>query len=126
MSKTLPVSLTLICLCLPATAADCLDQATHDRLQQHYTDLSARFDLATLSQGVIDAAGEAGDLKGRLAACRKVAPGSERPDCDSLAKRLAGKEAESQALQDRLAEALDMDEYLATLRLRLQRPPCAK
>ena len=126
MSMTLPVSLTLICLCLPAMAADCLDQATHDRLQQHYTDLSARFDLATLSQGVIDAAGEAGDLKGRLAACRKVAPGSERPDCDSLAKRLAAKEAESQALQDRLAAALDMDEYLATLRWRLQQPPCAK
>ena len=125
MLRFAAAALVLACLSAPAPADECMKATDYAQLRQRYADLSARFDLASLAQQMVDAASAAGDARAALAACRRNAT-EGGGDCASLAAQLAAKEAESAAVQERLATAIDMDEYLATLKLRLERPPCAE
>jgi len=125
-SRILRFPLVLAWVCGVAVAADCLDPAAYEKLRQRYADLSARFDLASLSQQFVDLIGQARELKDQLETCRKQVADPNPPACDALAQQYAAKEAERQAVQDRLSAAIDMDEYLATLKWRLERSPCAK
>ena len=109
----------------PPAAVDCVAAADHQRLQQNYDDLFARFDLATVTQRLIDVSNECSDLKDQMAACRANSSKADGPqNCDAVAAQYAAKLDERKAAQDRLGTALDMDEYLLTLKLRLEKPLC--
>ena len=111
----------------PPAAVHCVDAADYRRLQQNYDDLSARFDLATVTQRLIDVGNECSDLKDQMAVCRANSGKADGPqNCDAVAAQYAAKLNDRKAAQDRLGTALDMDEYLLTLKLRLEKPLCDK
>jgi hypothetical protein len=124
MLRVRALALVFACICPPAVAGDCMKATEYEQLQQRYADLSERFDLASLAQQLVDAASEAGDARSQLAACRKNLAAVSRTDCNSLSDQLAEKETKRIAVQERLSTALDMDEYLATLKLRLEQSRC--
>ena len=126
MLRISALALVLACLGPPALAGDCMKATEYERLRQRYADLSERFDLASLAQQLVAAASAASDARSRLAACREEAAAAGRTDCHSLSDQLAEKEATRIAVQERLATAIDLDEYLATLKLQLEQPRCTE
>ncbi|RTL48511.1 MAG: hypothetical protein EKK46_15665 [Rhodocyclaceae bacterium] len=116
----------LACCCGVTLAADsdCVEAATHDRLQQTYDELTSRFDLAGLTQQLIDIGSETTDLKLRLAACKRESKNPNQEDCAVLATRYADSSKAQASIENRLSAAIDMQEYIATVKVRLERSVC--
>ena len=110
----------------PSDNVVCINVADYQRLRQNYDSLFARFDLATVTQRFIDVSSEVSDLKDQLKACRDSSGEKDQQDCDPLATQYDAKMRERQSVQDRLVIAVDMDEYLPTLKLRLEQRQCEK
>ena len=125
-TSLLALMLTMLCGSAAAADTDCLDTGTYARLRRNYDDLTARFDLAGVTQRVIDLSAEVGDLKDRLKDCKREQSGSDGRACDNAAEQYAAKAGELKLDEGRLGAALDMHEYLDTLKLRLERPRCSE
>lgn len=108
------------------TERACLEPAKHQRLQKTYDDLNSQFDLPTIAQAYLDLSGETSDLKKKVRACRKGDPASTAQDCTGLAKQYGAQMLRQQALTSRFNTALDMQEYISSLKLRLLEPECGK
>jgi hypothetical protein len=104
----------------------CINAADYQRLRQHYDNLFALYDLATVTQRFIDVSNEASDLKDQLKVCRDSSGEKGQQDCDSLTSHSDAKMRERQSVQNRLVIAVDMDEYLPALKLRLEQRQCEK
>jgi len=111
-----------------AAAAEpaCIDTVEYQRLSQRYADLFSRFDLTSIAQEYVDVSVDAQDLKDKINACRKNTPEPGQQSCDPLAKEYDAKVSQLKAIQNRLYDALNMQEYVLTLKLKLEQPQCGK
>jgi hypothetical protein len=123
---TLAIIAAGICHCAWAAETACLDAMEYQRLAKRYDDLTAQFDLPPIAQVFLDVSNETQDLKEQVTACRKDHSASERQGCASLAKQHDAMKVRQEAAYDRFNAALDMQEYLYSLKLRLLQPKCGK
>lgn len=123
--------LLILCIGAPcgvcaAAEGVCIDAVQYQRLSQRYADLFSRFDLTSIAQEYVDVSVDAQDLKEKIDACRKTTPEPGQQGCDPLAKQYDTKVSQLKAIQNRLFTALNMQEYLLTLKLTLEQPQCGK
>jgi len=115
-----------LCGVCAAAETGCIDTAEHERLARRYADLFSRFDLTSVAQEYVDVSVDAQDLKEKINACRKDVPEPDQQHCDPLTKQYDTKVSQLKAVQDRFYAALNMQEYLLTLKLKAEQPQCKK
>jgi hypothetical protein len=69
---------------------------------------------------------ETQDLKEQVGACQKNLDKPDLQRCDPLVKQYNAKRIQQQAMNDRFEAAKDMENYLLTLKAKLERPQCQK
>lgn len=111
---------------LQASQPDCVDEAEYQKTREAYADTFAKYDLPTVSQEFLEAISAVEDLKDQLAACQKGLKDSGLQHCDSLTQKFMAKRDERDALKRRFSMALQMNDYLETLKDKLKKPLCAK
>jgi hypothetical protein len=109
-----------------AAETTCIDAEEYQKLSKTYADLFARYDLPTIAQEFLDVSGATVDLKEQVNACQKSFEKSDQQRCDPLVKQSNAKRIERDALMSRFNAAIDMQEYMLTLKLKLERPQCGK
>lgn len=125
--RTLSLALSTAAFAVAAPAAAqvaCIDPAEYQNASRIYADLFSKYDLATVAQQYLDLIDETQDLKEQVSACRKD---PDKPDplrCDPLVRRYDAKRLQQQAMNDRFEAAKEMENYLLTLKLKLERPQC--
>ena len=112
--------------CLLAAEVECIDEIDYQKTQDIYTDLFAKYDLPTLSKDFLEAVSTTRDLSNRVDACQKSTNETDLKNCDLLKKQYSDKRIEQDSLSQRFSVAFKMQEYLLTLKLKLERPKCAK
>ena len=125
--RTLPI-LVINAVCGVAVAAEtiCIDTVEYRRLAQRYAELYSKFDLTTVAQEYVDVSVDIEDLKASITACRKNSSGTDQQQCEPAAKQYDAKMSRLKEIEDRFYAALNMQEYLLTLKLKLEQPQCAK
>lgn len=111
---------------LLASQPDCIDEAEYQKTKEAYADTFAKYDLPTVSQEFLEAISAVEDLKDQLAACQKGLKDSGTQHCDSLTQKFMAKRDERDALKRRFSMALQMNDYLETLKDKFKKPLCAK
>lgn len=111
---------------LRAEEIGCIDEAEYQKTRDFYADTFAKYDLPTVSQEFLEAISATEDLKDQVSDCQKQIGNHSSRSCDSLVTQLATKENERDALKTRFSMALQMQEYLMTLKVKLERPLCTK
>ena len=109
-----------------AVETTCIDAEEYQRLSKTYTELLGRYDLPTIAQEFLDVSSATVDLKEQVNACQKSLDKSDQQRCDPLVKQSNAKRIERNALMSRFNAAIDMQEYMLTLKLQLERPQCGK
>ena len=107
-----------------ATKPVCIDREDRQRTTKTYADLASRFDPQAAAQEFIDVSAALDDLKDQVQACPKKPADRDQQDCAALRERYDAKLAEREAAVARLNAAVDLGEYLRTLKAKLDRPPC--
>ena len=128
LQRRMPALLIAASLC-HASWADgtvCIDATEYRRLAKRYDDLRAQFDLPNIAQEFLDVSGETQDLKEQVTACRKNVPASDRQDCAVPAGQYGAMLVRLEMIGNRFNTALDMQEYLHSLKLRLEQSQCEK
>jgi hypothetical protein len=107
-------------------AADgiCIAASEYQQLKKRYVALSTQFDMATAAQEFLEVNKETQNLKAQLLVCQKNAPESNQDECHPLEKQYNALLDHRASVTDRFNNALDMQEYLSTLKLRLETSPC--
>jgi hypothetical protein len=109
-----------------AAEVACMDAMEHQKISETYADLSAKYDLQTISQEFLDLFNATRDLKEQVNSCKRSVNEHDPKYCDVLAQQYKTKRMEQEALVRRLYVTIDMQQYLLTLKLRLERPICGK
>ena len=104
----------------------CIDSAQYRRLAQRYAELFSKFDLTTVAQEYVDVGVDVEDLKTSIDDCQKKSPDADQQQCDSLAQQYDMKVSQLKNIEQRFYAALNMPEYLLTLKLQLEQPQCEK
>ena len=109
-----------------ARSADevCLDSKEHDWVKAQYDDLFARYDTAKVARHFLQLNNEAGVLRDQVASCAESGGEPTSNQCPALRRQLEAKLAEERQAADTLTTALQMQTYILTLQLRLERPIC--
>ena len=105
---------------------DCIDETEYLKTKEIYADLFSKYDLPTASQELLDAISATNDLKEQVNTCRKNLNEADQKRCEPLVNQYNAKRIERDALSKRLSMALQMQEYLLTVKFRLERPICGK
>jgi hypothetical protein len=111
---------------LSAEEVGCIEEAEYQKTKGDYADTFAKYDLPTVSQEFLDAINATDDLREQLTNCQKNISDHAPKSCDALAEQYNAKRTQMNALKTRLSMALQMQEYLMTLKVKLERPICAK
>jgi hypothetical protein len=111
---------------LHAEEAGCIDETEYQKAKATYTDVFAKYDLPTVAQEFLEAVSSTEDFKDQVSVCQKNLDESEQNRCDPLVKQYNDKKIERDALKNRFSVALQMQEYLLTLKLKLERPHCVR
>lgn len=106
--------------------ANCIDEVDYQKTKEIYADLFSKYDLATVSQELLDAIGATQDLKEQVNTCQKSLNEADQKRCEPLVNQYNAKRVERDALSNRLSMALEMQEYLLTVKFMLERPICGK
>ena len=93
-------------------------------MEKTYADLFAKYDLLTVAQEFLDKVRQVQDLKERLSDCRKTSVASDTENCVVLQKQYAAGQVQRNLIQARFNNAIGMEQYLMTLKLKLARPRC--
>jgi hypothetical protein len=109
-----------------AEEAVCIDETDYQRTKEQYTDLLSKYDLPSLAQKFLDAISSAEDLKEQATTCKNNLNEANPKRCDPLVNQYKDKLSERNDLSKRFTLANDMQEYILTLKLKLERPRCAK
>ena len=114
--------------CSAATAAEttCIDPVEYRRFSQRYADLFPKFDLTSVAQEYVDVSVDLEDLKNSVTECRKNSPETGQQQCDPVTQQYNTKAAQLKDVERRFYAALNMQEYLLTLKLKLEQPQCEK
>lgn len=111
---------------LLAEEVGCIDELDYQKAKETYADMFAKYDLPTIAQEFLEATSATENLKEQVSTCQKNLNEPDQNRCDPLAKQFNDKRIQRDALSQRLSVALKMQEYLSTLKLKLERPRCAK
>lgn len=106
--------------------SNCIDEVDYQKTKEIYADLFSKYDLPTVSQELLDAISATNDLKEQANTCQKNLNESDQKRCEPLVMQYNAKRAERDALSNRLSMALEMQEYLLTVKFMLERPICGK
>ncbi len=106
--------------------ANCVDEVEYQKIKEIYTDLFSKYDLPTVSQELLEAIGATQDLKEQVNACQKNLNDADPKRCEPLVQQYNAKRIQRDALSKRLSIALEMQEYLLTVKMMLERPICGK
>ncbi len=109
---------------LCAAEIECTDAVELQRASTTYADLLTRYDPPPIAQELLDLLAATQELKVRLNACQSPSDIPDRQTCDALATQYLGMQAKRDAVLRRLSLAMGMQEYLLTLKLKLERPRC--
>lgn len=109
-----------------AEEVGCIDEIEYQKANETYTDMFAKYDLPTVAQEFLEATSATENLKEQVSTCQKTINEPDQNRCDPLVKQYNDKRIERDALSKRLSVALKMQEYLLTLKLKLERPRCGK
>jgi len=104
----------------------CIDETDYQRTKDIYTDLLSEYDLPSLAQRLLDAINAAEDLKKQVTICQNNLNEADQIRCDPLVKQYKDKLSERNDLSKRFTLANEMQEYILTLKVKLERPPCVK
>jgi hypothetical protein len=104
----------------------CISPTEYESVSKIYADLFPKYDLVTVAQEFLDVINETQDLKERVGACQKNLDKPDLQRCDPLVKQYDAKRIQQQAMNDRFEAAKDMENYLSTLKLKLERPRCER
>lgn len=110
----------------PTGTVVCVDADQYRWLRKTYDDLATRFDLLIVTRRLIDVSGETSVLKDQIKACRMTPGKADQQNCDAFAAKYEAKLGEQKSVEDRLVTATEMQEYMSTLKLRLEQPQCEK
>ena len=102
----------------------CLKREEHEWVKAKYDDLVSRYDLATVARRLLELNNEAEALKDQASACGKDASGGQR--CTAVRRELQAKLEDESSTADLLNTALEMQTYILTLQVRLERPVCER
>lgn len=108
----------------PVEQISCINAGEYAQLKRRYDDYQSRFGLAVVARELLDFDGKMRELRAQLTVCRKAAAPAGEPRCEPLARQLEDREREQPAVTKRFNTALEMQEYLSALELRLERPQC--
>jgi hypothetical protein len=115
-----------ICGVVMAAETACIGPAEYRRLSQRYADLFSKFDLTSVAQKYVDISVDAEDLKADINTCRKNISETDQQRCNALEAQYETKASQIKDLEHRFYAALNMQEYLLTLKLKLEELPCGK
>ena len=104
----------------------CIDEVEYERVSKTYADLSSKYDMLTVAQELYDLSMETKDLKQQVVACQNNLKESDQQACDELVRQLKAKQTRRDAVTVRFNAATDMQDYIATLKLKMDRPRCQK
>jgi len=104
----------------------CIDETDYQRTKDIYSDLLAKYDLPSLAQKFLDAINAAEDLKNQVTTCQNNLNEADQKSCDPLVKQYKDKLSERNDLSKRFTLANEMQEYILTLKVKLERPLCVK
>jgi hypothetical protein len=109
-----------------ASEIACIDEVEYERISKAYADLSSKYDMLAVAQELYDLSMETKDLKQQVAACQKNLKESDQQACDELVRQYKTKQTRRDAVTVRFNAATDMQDYIATLKLKMDRPRCQK
>lgn len=109
-----------------AAEVACIDETDYQKTKDIYTDLLSKYDLPTLAQKFLEAKNAAEDLNKQATTCQNNPKEADQKSCESLVKRYQDKLSERNDLGKRLTLANEMQEYILTLKVKLERPLCVK
>ncbi len=109
-----------------ASEIACIDEVEYERFSKAYADLSSKYDILTVAQELYDLSMATKDLKEQVAACQKNLKESDQQACDELLRQYKAKQTRRDAVTVRFNAATDMQDYIATLKLKMDRPRCKK
>jgi hypothetical protein len=104
----------------------CIDVLERQRISETYTELLSKYGLHAVAQEFLDASADTQDLREEVSACQKKPDEPSLQRCDNLAKQYEIKRSQRDATIARFKTALELQEYLLTLQLKLERPLCQK
>jgi cell fate (sporulation/competence/biofilm development) regulator YmcA (YheA/YmcA/DUF963 family) len=104
----------------------CIDETDYQKTKDIYTNLISKYDLPSLAQKFLDAKNAAEDLKKQVTTCQNNLNEAEQKRCDPLVKQYKDKLSERNDLSKRFTLANEMQEYILTLKMKLERPLCVK
>jgi hypothetical protein len=106
-----------------AAGVDCISADERRWVAHTYDNFVAKYDLTKRSQALIEVNNATIDAEDRLAACRNSSKGAPE-ECAALAQQVRSAKMERQRAANRLDTALQMQAYVTTLQIRLDRPAC--
>ena len=109
-----------------AEEVGCIDEIDYQKTKGTYADMIAKYDPPTVAQAFLEATSATENLKEQVSTCQKTLNDPDQNRCDPLVKQYNDKRIVRDDLSKRLSVALKMQEYLLTLKLKLERPRCAK
>ena len=109
-----------------AEEVGCIDEIDYQKANETYADMIAKYDPPTVAQEFLEATSATENLKEQVSTCQKNLNEPDQNRCDPLVKQYKDKKIERDTLSQRLSVALKMQEYLLTLKLKLERPRCGK
>jgi len=104
----------------------CIDETDYQNTKERYTDLLSKYDMPSLAQKFLDAISATEDLKEQVTNCQNNLNEADPKRCDPLAKQYKDKLSERNELSKRLTLANEMQQYILWLKVKLERPRCAK
>ncbi|HZQ72562.1 MAG TPA: hypothetical protein VFB08_06575 [Burkholderiales bacterium] len=106
-----------------AAGVDCMGAEERRWVMQALDKYALEYDVTKHAQALIALNSATLDLEDRLKACRDSGTASAG-GCGSIARELEASKAQRERAADSLRTALQMQPYLSTLQIRLERPSC--
>jgi|GEM_PF-4597734 len=116
------------CLTLTSNALSeeprCTTLNDRSSIAEMYTKLNAQFDLSAAAQTFLEASQEAYKLKENEANCRRENPAHDSSSCVAEKQAYAERLAQRDAAKHHFSTAIEMQDYLMTLKWRTGLPLC--
>jgi len=106
-----------------AGSVDCIGADERRWVAQTRDKYASEYDITKHAQALIALNSATVDLEDRLKTCRDSGSGPAG-ECGSITRELEARKAQRERAADGLRTALQMQPYLSTLQIRLERPSC--
>jgi hypothetical protein len=104
----------------------CIDAVERQRISETYAELLAKYGLHAVAQEFLDASADTQDLREEISVCQQKHDEPALKLCENLAKQYEIKRSQRDAMIARFNVAMGLQDYLFTLKMKLERPLCEK